>query len=316
MAIALFQRVAAGVAVEQALGLLEVVGQVLGQRDVLEAHAEQALARVAEDLAEPPVDAQKTPIRRDVRDAHRGHLEGRAQPLLALAQRLLGVAALRLEAHRTDDRADAREQRLEHLHQCVVGSARPVRQANHADHLAAVKQGHAEKRLHRCVARRQAAAARIVRRVVGDHRHALLDRRAEQRVEVVELERRVTAPVLVEALPRRVVPADVGQHINTQEAMAVGRIVEHLADEAVFAAGDAQQVDQQRVEDFAGRCRTDEARLHPADDRAEIGMSRGRRWRIAQGVDCLPGGRFFNVTHRPLTAHPSGLTGASGCAAC
>jgi len=58
-------------------------------------------------------------------------------------------------------------------------------------------------------------------------------------------------------LAGRLVPADVGQHEQAQEAGGLA-CIDHLADEAVFAAGEFQQVGQQRVEDLVGRGCPDE----------------------------------------------------------
>src|SRR5262245_20069086 len=55
---------------------------------------EQLLAGVADDGAELLVDAQEPALGVRVGDADRGVLERAAEPLLALAQRLLGPLAL------------------------------------------------------------------------------------------------------------------------------------------------------------------------------------------------------------------------------
>ena len=69
-------------------------GQVVGVRDVMPGLFEQLLAGVADDGAELLVDAQEPALGVRVGDADRGVLERAAEPLLALAQRLLGPLAV------------------------------------------------------------------------------------------------------------------------------------------------------------------------------------------------------------------------------
>src|SRR5262249_18896046 len=68
--------------------------QVVGVRDVMPGLFKQLLARVADDGAELLVDAQEPALGVRVGDADRGVLERAAEPLLALAQRLLGPLAV------------------------------------------------------------------------------------------------------------------------------------------------------------------------------------------------------------------------------
>ena len=152
----------------------------------------------------------------------------------------------------------------------MVVAAGPVREAHHAHPLAAVEERHAEERLHPGGAARQAAAPRVARRVVRDDGLAGDDGGTEQRVEVVELDRPFGRAMRLEQRARRLVPADVGVHDDAQEPVAVARVVEHVCDEAVLAAGELQQVGEQRIEHFGGRRRANEPRLHPADDGAEL----------------------------------------------
>ncbi len=70
--------------------MLELGRQVLGVGDVLEGPREQLLAGVADDPAVRLVDAEEAAVGVLVGDAHGGVFERAAEPLLALAQRLLG----------------------------------------------------------------------------------------------------------------------------------------------------------------------------------------------------------------------------------
>ena len=88
--VALLQRVAGQLAPHQRGVLLEFGRQILGVRDVLERPLEQLVAGVADDLAVLLVDAEAAAVGILVGDADGGVLEGAAEPLLALAQRLLG----------------------------------------------------------------------------------------------------------------------------------------------------------------------------------------------------------------------------------
>jgi hypothetical protein len=58
----------------------------------------------------------------------------------------------------------------------------------------------------------------------------------------VELDGLPAADVAPVALAARVVPADVGQHQHAQQAVPVVRVFQHVGDEAVLAAGEAEQV--------------------------------------------------------------------------
>src|SRR5262245_64141823 len=60
-------------------------------RDLPPGAPDQLLARIAEDLAQPPVDAHEAPVVPDVLPARAGELEGVAEARLALAQARLGV---------------------------------------------------------------------------------------------------------------------------------------------------------------------------------------------------------------------------------
>jgi len=68
-------------------------------RDVLAAQLEQLVLRVAEDLAQAPVDPDEAPVHADVREPGSGELERAAKPLFAFAQRgqIVGLRDRRLE---------------------------------------------------------------------------------------------------------------------------------------------------------------------------------------------------------------------------
>ena len=62
--------------------------------DVLEGLLEELLTGVADDIAELLVDAQPSAVEPDVRNPHRGLLEGRAEPIFSLSCRVLLALAL------------------------------------------------------------------------------------------------------------------------------------------------------------------------------------------------------------------------------
>ena len=108
----------------------------------------------------------------------------------------------------------------------------------------------AQERIERRMPCRQAAAARVGGRRVGYHRLAGDQGRAEQRVEVVEQHAGLRMPRHGGA--GGVVPADVGQGVTAQVGLVL-RVVQHLGDQAVAAAGQLQEILQQGVEGGAGR---------------------------------------------------------------
>src|SRR5262249_56591796 len=93
-AVALPQRVTGTRAPPEPGDAVEAHLQVRGVGDVLEGLAEQLLTGVADDGAEFLVEAQQAPIELPVPDADPRVLERAAEPLLALAQRVLGPLAL------------------------------------------------------------------------------------------------------------------------------------------------------------------------------------------------------------------------------
>ena len=81
----------------------EVGRQVIGVRDVRDGLADQLRAGVADDLAHLLVDAQEAALGVDVGNADGRVLERAAEPLLALAQRLLSplpIADIARQRHR------------------------------------------------------------------------------------------------------------------------------------------------------------------------------------------------------------------------
>jgi hypothetical protein len=96
--VALFQRVAVDFPAQRPLELGQVARQVIRVSDVLEAHGEQFRLRVADQLAQALVDPQPAPVARNEGNTDRRLVDGSlqirfagAQPLLALAQRILVV---------------------------------------------------------------------------------------------------------------------------------------------------------------------------------------------------------------------------------
>ena len=71
-----------------------VARQVIGMRDVLRAHPDQLFTRAADDLAVAVVHAQEPAVEILFDETRCGLAEDRAEPLLAVAQALLGPAAL------------------------------------------------------------------------------------------------------------------------------------------------------------------------------------------------------------------------------
>ena len=122
--------------------------------------------------------------------------------------------------------------------------------------------GKAQVALQRGVPARQRASARVVRGVVRQQRLTGGEGAAEERVEVVELQ----ALVLVLLVPGAclVVPGDVGHGMGLEVRRAIGA-VEHLADEAVLAPGEPEDVLEEAVEGCHAVVRLDERRLGPRD---------------------------------------------------
>ena len=153
----------------------------------------------------------------------------------------------------------------------------------------------AQERVERGVPCRQAPAARIGGRRVGDHGLAGDQRRAEQRVEVVEQHAGLRMPRHGGA--GGVVPADVGQRVAAQVGLVLG-VVQHLGDQAVAAAGELQEVFQQRVEGRTRRVGHQEVGVRLQDGLQQLVLSRhplvdqdGPRLRLAphDGAVHLPG---------------------------
>src|SRR3989454_11999959 len=75
--------------------------EVVGMRDLPPGEAQQLVLRIAEDLAQAPVDPQEATVHADVRDSRARQLEGAPEAPLAFEQARLGLLARR----DVDDRA-------------------------------------------------------------------------------------------------------------------------------------------------------------------------------------------------------------------
>src|SRR5207249_2965287 len=82
-------------AAAQPLDLVAVEEKLFLGHDVLEPEAEQLVLLVAADPAQRGIDADEASVEADDPDPDRGVLKRAAEPLLALAQRVVGPAWLR-----------------------------------------------------------------------------------------------------------------------------------------------------------------------------------------------------------------------------
>ncbi len=85
----LLHRVGGDLAGHQLADVLQVRVQVVGVGDVLESARQQFLRRIADDVAQPLVDAQPAAVEPHLRHPDRGLLEQRPEGLLALLQGML-----------------------------------------------------------------------------------------------------------------------------------------------------------------------------------------------------------------------------------
>ena len=157
--------------------------------------------------------------------------DGRAQ--LRFDRRLLRVGL-----DRRDHRAAGVGQRLQEAHDGLVVAAGAIGDAHQADHVLAGIERDAEEAVERGMPCRPPAATRIGGRLVGDHRLAAGDRRAEQRFEIAELQ--ALGRILRVEPTRLLVPGNVGDGVRLEIRLAAV-VVANLSDETVGALGDVEQ---------------------------------------------------------------------------
>ena len=160
------------------------------------------------------------------------------QFLVQPADLQLGLLAQVGHPHIVNNGGVGGEQGFEQLDDGRIVSVRPVRDADHADQLAAVPDGHAEEGIQRRVTRGQAAPAGIGGGGVGNHRLAGGEGGAEEGLQIAELE--ALRVMLVEEGAHLVVPRDVGDGLGLEIGLP-GRIVEHLGHKSVVAVGVLEQ---------------------------------------------------------------------------
>ncbi|GAB1460234.1 hypothetical protein MASR2M50_20080 [Thauera sp.] len=236
-----------------------------------------------------------------------------AEMTLALLQRATRGLAILLGAERDDHARAGGQHRLQLDDQGLAIALRRVREAHHPDQLSAVEQRQSEEGAQLGMARRHPPAARVVLGRIADHRRGGAHHRAEQGIEVVELEAAGTHAL--EQAARLGAPGDVAEAVHAQE----GRprlVMQHLADEAVFAARKRYELVEHRREGLRGRAPHEHAALqrgkhrehlclalHGALKLGELGERAGDGWRCRH----LPLSRAGTLLSRrldPQDRHP------------
>ena len=216
----------------------------------------QFIERVADDLGPALVEHRFARLHVPFPGADARALDDAAQAALALEVAMMDPRRL----HQLPDGCQQRVQELDHR---LLVAPRPVGDAEEGNELVPHADRDAEKRVQGRMPLREPPTARVVRRVVGDHRLTAGQRRTEQRVEVEELQ--AGWRVLFEEAAARIVPGNVGDGVGLQVGTVVRR-VQDLADESVLAVGEVEHVVEQAIEGPAPVALADELRLGTGDD--------------------------------------------------
>ena len=260
-------------------GTLELAGHMVAQpgpRPVVAAQRDQIVDRTADRFRNGDVEllgSMLVPFGHpavfvDLDEGFGRGVDDQSETVLFPGQRLTRRGALGIETHGMDERGTGCGERRQLAHVILVESAGPVGHTDHADEFFAVAERDAEKGIHSRMPVGQSASARVGRWMVGYDRFTRAHGCAEKRVQVAENHSRLL--VLVVELTGGVIPRDVGDGVRLQVRITL-LVIEHLADETVFALRVVENFGEQAVEHLVGRSAGDEILLTATDDVTQPG---------------------------------------------